>query len=125
MAYTAQDVFNITLGIMNDDSNNSPSFRTYFLPTLNTILGETLEHENFLRHRDGMEKLTAAPYIGDMGAEVPYREELIRTVIPYGIGMILFLGDDEMERATFFSTKYDENKNNASVAVYVETEDCF
>ena len=125
MAYTAQDVFDLTIGLMNDDANNSPSFKTFFLPTLNTILGETLEQENNLRSRDGMEELKTAPFLTDMKEEVPSPEELIRTVIPYGVGMILFLGDDEMERATFFSTKYGENKDNASVAIYVGTEDVF
>ena len=70
MEFTAQKVFDITLGLMNENVSNSPSFKTYFLPTLNTVLGEVLEQENLLRYRDGMEELTAAPYIEDMAAEI-------------------------------------------------------
>ena len=125
MAYTAQQIFNMTIGLMNEDINNSPSFKTFFIPTLNTILGETLEQENILRYRDGVEELTAAPFIENMEDEIPYHEELLRNVVPWGVGMVLWLGDDELERATFFSTKYDENRTNTSSAVYVETEDCF
>lgn len=125
MAYTAQKVFDITLGLMNESVSNSPSFKTYFLPTLNTVLGEVLEQENLLRYSDGMEELTAAPYIEDMAAEIPYHEELLRNVVPWGVGMVLWLGDDELERATFFSTKYEENRANMSAAVYVETEDVY
>lgn len=125
MAYTAQKVFDITLGLMNESANNSPSFKTYFLPTLNTVLGEILEQENLLRYRDGMEELKTAPFIEDMEDEIPYHDELIRNVIPWGVGMILWLGDDELERATFFSTKYDENRTNTASAVYVEVEDCY
>ena len=125
MAYTAQQIFNMTIGLMNEDINNSPSFKTFFIPTLNTILGETLEQENILRYRDGVEELTAAPFIENMEDEIPYHEELLRNVVPWGVGMVLWLGDDELERATFFSTKYDENKNDTSSAVYVETGDVY
>lgn len=125
MAYTAQQVFNMTIGLMNEDINNSPSFKTFFIPTLNTILGETLEQENILRYRDGVEELTAAPFIENMEDEIPYHEELLRNVVPWGVGMVLWLGDDELERATFFSTKYDENRTNTSSAVYVETGDVY
>ena len=125
MAYTAQQVFNMTIGLMNEDINNSPSFKTFFIPTQNTILGETLEQENILRYRDGVEELTAAPFIENMEDEIPYHEELLRNVIPWGVGMVLWLGDDELERATFFSTKYDENRTNTSSAVYVETGDVY
>ena len=125
MAYTAQQVFNMTIGLMNEDINNSPSFKTFFIPTLNTILGETLEQENILRYRDGVEELTAAPFIENMEDEIPYHEELLRNVVPWGVGMVLWVGDDELERATFFSTKYDENRTNTSSAVYVETGDVY
>lgn len=125
MEYTAQKVFDITLGLMNESTVNSPSFKTYFLPTLNTILGEVLEQENILRYRDNMEELTAAPYIVNMEDVIPYHEELLRNVVPWGVGMVLWLGDDELERATFFSTKYDEGRTNTSAAVYVETEDVY
>ena len=125
MAYTAQQVFNMTIGLMNEDINNSPSFKTFFIPTLNTILGETLEQENILRYREGVEELTAAPFLENMDDEFPYHEELLRNVVPWGVGMVLWLGDDELERATFFSTKYDENRTNTSSAVYVETGDVY
>ena len=125
MAYTAQQLFNITLGLMSESANNSPSFKEHYLPMLNTVLSECLSRENSLRYRDGMEELTEAPYISTMEDIIPYHEELVRNVLPYGVGMFLFLGDDELERATFFSTKYDENKDKYSPAVYVETEDVY
>ena len=125
MAYTAQQIYNLTLGLMIETNTSSTDYRNNYLPILNTILSECLSRENALRYRDGAEELTEAPTIQGMEETVPYHDELIRNVLPYGIGMFFFLGDDELERATFFSTKYDENRDKYTPAVYVETEDVY
>jgi hypothetical protein len=125
MAYTAQQVFDITLGLMIETGTSSTDYKRNYLPILNTILSECLSRENSLRYRDGMEELTEAPNIQGMEETVPYHEELVRNVLPYGVGMFFFLGDDELERATFFSTKYDENKDKYTPAVYVEVVDVY
>lgn len=125
MAYTAQQVFDITLGLMIETGTSSTDYKRNYLPILNTILSECLSRENSLRYRDGMEELTEAPNIQGMEETVPYHEELVRNVVPYGVGMFFFLGDDELERATFFSTKYDENKDKYTPAVYVEVVDVY
>jgi hypothetical protein len=125
MAYTAQQVFDITLGLMIETGTSSTDYKRNYLPILNTILSECLSRENSLRYRDVMEELTEAPNIQGMEETVPYHEELVRNVLPYGVGMFFFLGDDELERATFFSTKYDENKDKYTPAVYVEVVDVY
>lgn len=125
MAYTAQQVFDITLGLMIETGTSSTDYKRNYLPILNTILSECLSRENSLRYRDGMEELAEAPNIQGMEETVPYHEELVRNVLPYGVGMFFFLGDDELERATFFSTKYDENKDKYTPAVYVEVVDVY
>lgn len=125
MAYKAQQIYDITLGLMIETGTSSTDYKNNYLPILNTILSECLSRENSLRYRDGMEELTEAPNVQTMDDTVPYHDELVRNVLPYGIGMFFFLGDDELERATFFSTKYDENRDRYTPAVYVETEDVY
>jgi hypothetical protein len=110
---------------MIETGTYSTDYKRNYLPILNTILSECLSRENSLRYRDGMEELTEAPNIQGMEETVPYHEELVRNVLPYGVGMFFFLGDDELERATFFSTKYDENKDKYTPAVYVEVVDVY
>lgn len=122
MTYTVQDLFDVTLGLMNDQKANSGSYQEFIIPITNTILSECLVQENNLRLLNGAEVLTEAPVMSAFTDVIPYHEELIRNVLPYGLGMFLFLGDDENVKATFFSTKYDENKNKYSPAVYVEVE---
>lgn len=125
MTYTAQQIYDITLGLMIETETSSTDYKNNYLPILNTVLSECLSQENNLRYRDGMSELTEAPTIQTTEETIPYHDELVRNVLPYGIGMFFFLGDDELERATFFSSKYDENKSKHSAAVYVETEAVF
>lgn len=122
MTYTVQDLFDITLGLMNDQKANSSSYSEFILPVTNTILSECLVQENNLRLLNKQEVLTEAPVMVNFSDVIPYHDELVRNVLPYGVGMFLFLGDDENVKATFFSTKYDENKSKYSPAVYVEVE---
>jgi hypothetical protein len=125
MEFTAHDVVDITLGLMNDQKANSGGYSEFYLPVLNTVLSECKDAENALRYRDGMEELQDAPYLKSLTEVIPYHAELVRNVLPYGLGMFLFLGDDENVKATFFSSKYDEGKGKYSPAVYVETEDVY
>ena len=125
MKFTAQDVVDIALGLMNDQKANAGGYSEFYLPILNTVLSECKDAENALRYRDGLEELQEAPYLESLGDIIPYRAELVRNVLPYGLGMFLFLGDDENVKATFFSSKYDEGKSKYSPAVYVETGDVY
>lgn len=125
MEFTVQDLFDLTIGVMGDQKSNSAGYRENFIPMMNTILSECMESENSLRMRDGLEELTEAPSLTDWDTVIPYRAELIRNVLPWGIGMLLHLADDENVKATFFSSKYDDNKNKFTPALYVETEAVF
>lgn len=125
MEFTVQMLFDLTIGIMGDQKSNSEGYKENFIPMMNTVLSECLEDENSLRVRDGMEELTEAPNLTEWAAVVPYHAELIRNVLPYGIGMFLHLADDENVKATFFSSKYDDNRNKFTPALYVETEAVF
>lgn len=126
MNITAQNLFDITIGIMSDQKSNSGGYKEYYLPgILNTVLSECFELENMLRERDGQEILTEAPYVTKYDDIIPYHAELVRNVLPWGIGMLFLLGDDENVKATFFSSKYDENKAKFTPALYVDTEAVF
>lgn len=125
MEFTVQDLFDLTIGIMGDQKSNSAGYKENFIPMMNTVLSECLENENSLRVRDGLEELTEAPNLTEWDTVIPYRAELIRNVLPWGIGMLLHLADDENVKATFFSSKYDDNKNKFTPALYVETEAVF
>ena len=92
---------------------------------MNTILSECMENENTLRQRDGMDLLTEAPYLSAMDDKIPYHAELVRNVLPYGIGMLLAMADEENIKATFCSSKYDEHRNKFTPALYVEVEAVF
>lgn len=125
MKFTVQTLFDLTIGVMGDQKSNSEGYKENFIPMMNTILSECLDNENALRQYDNTEELLEAPYLTEWQAIIPYHAELIRNVLPWGIGMLLHLADDENVKATFFSTKYDDGKSKFTPAVYVETRDVY
>lgn len=125
MEFTCQMLFNTTIGLMNEQRSNSSSYQEFILPVINTVLSELLMDENAFRLRDGQPELEEAPYMTELSDVIPYHRELIQNVMPYGVGLYLYLGDDEMVKATYFSTKYDDNRRKYSTAVYVDTSEVF
>ena len=55
MEFTVQMLFDLTIGIIGDQKSNSDGYKENFIPMMNTVLSECLEHENALRERDSME----------------------------------------------------------------------
>lgn len=125
MEFTVQNLFDLSIGILGEQKSNSSSYNEIFYPIMNTILSECMENENTLRQRDGMDLLTEAPYLSAMDDKIPYHAELVRNVLPYGIGMLLAMADEENIKATFCSSKYDEHRNKFTPALYVEVEAVF
>lgn len=125
MQFTCQMLFDITIGLMNEQRQNSISYSEFILPVINTVLSELLEDENAFRKMEGTDTLDEAPYMTDLNDIIPYHRELIQNVMPFGVGLYLYLGDDEMTKATYFSTKYDENRRKYAVAIYVDTSEVF
>lgn len=125
MSYTVQNLFDVTAGLMNEERSNTSLFNEFVLPIVNTVLSELFNDENNLRIRDGQEVLESAPYLDSLDDTIPYHDELVRNVMPFGLGLYLYLGDDEMQKATYFSSKYDENRRRYAVAVYQATSEVF
>lgn len=125
MEFKVQQLFDLTIGILGEQKSNSAGYVENFYPIMNTILSECLEYENALRQRDGMDELTEAPFLNAMDSTIPYHAELIRNVLPYGIGVLLALADEENVKATYCSSKYDEHRSKFTPALYVETGDVY
>lgn len=116
--FTAQDIFQHTIALMNEMQSNSSGYKEFYLGILNQVLAECLELENGLRVQEGLAPYKEAPYLESMDEQVPYHQQLILNVLPYGVGTLLFLGDDENPKATYFSSKYNENKMKYGVVTY-------
>ena len=92
---TANQLYRTTLAIMSENESNASSYTEFLIPNINLLLSELFDAENSLRATSGADILADIPEIMSMTDELPYQEQLCRTVMPYGLATYLALGDDE------------------------------
>ena len=122
---TANQLYRTTLAIMSENESNASSYTEFLIPNINLLLSELFDAENSLRATSGADILTDIPEIMSMTDELPYQEQLCRTVMPYGLATYLALGDDEYTKAGFYDSRYQTAKGKYSRANYVDVSNYY
>lgn len=120
---TANQLYRTTLAIMSENESNASSYTEFVIPNINVLLSELYDTENSLRASNSEVLLTEIPEITQLTDELPYNEQLCRTVMPYGLAVYLSLGDDEYSKAGFYDSRYQTSKLKYSRANYAAIED--
>lgn len=116
-------LYKTTLATMSESESNASSYLEFVIPNINMLLGELLDAENSMRTEQKLPLLASAPEVASMDDEIPYQEQICRTVMPYGLAVYLSLGDDEYSKAGFFDSRYQLSKAKYMKANYAATED--
>lgn len=107
---TAQELFDLCVGVSGVESSNASSYVPTFLFQLNTILAETFKLENNNREYYGLTPLTSIPLVTTMGDTLTYQDNILRNVVIWGILTHLQLSDDEVVKTGFYNNKYADNQ---------------
>ena len=105
---TGNDVFAAAAAYLSQSTADSEDLAPFVPLWLNVLLAECLPYENMLRARQGMEPLAEAPRLaqGAMDTDIPYREVILRTALPYGLASEFWRDDDNDYRTQDFRAKY-------------------
>ena len=109
---TAQDLFNLSLGIIGIASNNAGTYTETALPMINTVLMQTFDLENHIRKHLELTPLTTVPVHTSLNETLTYQDRILRNVAVHGIAQLLVLSDDDVIRANFFGNLYAQGFNN-------------
>lgn len=120
---TAQQLFDLTVGIMGITPANASSYSDVIIPQMNTILAETFTLENNYRAFLGISLLTTIPTVTALTDTLTYQDSILRNVVTYGIAQMLSVSDDEYARANYFGDKYETGKRMEKKAVSVDITD--
>lgn len=118
-------VYKTTLAIMSENESNASSYTEFVIPNINIILSELFDIENSIRSEVSVDLLNAIPVVSAMDEEIPYSEQLCRTVLPYGLAVYLAMGDDEYSKAGFYDSRYQMAKAKYARANYVKVNDFY
>lgn len=117
---TAQRVFDITMGLIDEVNENSgetdtADTREYKMRTLlilNALRGELYPYSDTYEVETPGERPIVA-VISDFEAPIDLDDYICQTVLPYGLAAQLLL-DENPSAASFFQQRYEELRNNLS-----------
>lgn len=128
MAYTAQDVFDTAMGLMDEvkedggtDSQDNKEYKRRSLFILNSLSGELFPYSAaFGPELEG--KRPACPVIEDLQQELGLDDYICRSLLPYGLAAHLLL-DENPSAAGFFQQRYEELRRGLSQGLFTQSED--
>nr|DAS16695.1 MAG TPA: hypothetical protein [Caudoviricetes sp.]DAS48765.1 MAG TPA: hypothetical protein [Caudoviricetes sp.] len=117
---TAQRVFDITMGLIDEVNENSgetdtADTREYKMRTLlilNALRGELYPYSDTYEVETPGERPIVA-VISDFETPIDLDDYICQTVLPYGLAAQLLL-DENPSAASFFQQRYEELRNNLS-----------
>jgi hypothetical protein len=107
---TAQQLFDLCVGIPGVESSNADSYVPTFLFQLNTVLAETYKLENNNRDYLGIAALTSIPLVTLLSDTLTYQDNILRNVVVWGVLTHLQLSDDEVVKTGFYNNKYADGQ---------------
>lgn len=115
MATTAQQVFDIAIGLMSADTNGQTEtsdtleYKNRTLLILNALRGELYPYsDTYARSEDGTRPTTLP--ISDFDTPINLDDYIAQTVMPYGLAAHLLI-DENPTVAGFFQQRYEELLN--------------
>lgn len=89
-----EDVFKTSLSLMSEE--NGDVYKPFVVDGINQILAD-------LRSLAEVEEV---PIVQSLSDAIPYPEKLVRECFAYGLCVYLLMGDDELQKASFFDSRY-------------------
>ena len=121
---TAQELFNLTVGVMGMTPTNAQTLSEIYLPNLNTILADTFKLENNNRLYNDLTILTTIPTVNNLNDVLTYQDNVIRNVVMWGVARQLALADDDVKSSSY-AFQYTQGYNNESKTINSDITDYY
>ncbi len=84
------------------------AYQEVALPLANMVTDECFEANNRLRRAAGKKPLPQPPRLTDLQETIPYEENLLRLVMPYGLAAKLIYDEQDSVRLNYFVNEYNQ-----------------
>ena len=121
----AQELFDYSVGIAGISANNAQNYLPTYIHQLNATLAETFKLENNNRLFKGVAILDAIPYLTALTDIIPYQDNIVRNVLPYGVLTHLQLSDDDVVKTGYYNSRYADNMRLEGKLIEQEIEDVY
>ena len=122
---TAENLFDLIVGTMGLMPSNASTYRETYIPTLNTILSQTLGLENVNREYKGLTLLEESQKVTSLSDELTYQDNVLRNVVAFGVAQLFALSDDDTLRSGFFEQRYADGMNQEDKTIMGDIKDWY
>lgn len=122
---TAQQLYDLTVGMMGITPSNATSYNDTIIPQMNTILAQTFTLENTVRAYKGLTELTTIPTVSALTDTLTYQDSVLKNVVLWGLARLLALSDDETIKASFYGQQFADGYNSENKLIASEIVDYF
>ena len=122
---TVKECYEQAVSLIPEKPEENVDMQKFAITWCNILLAETLCHENILRKGKNLPKLTKVPQVEDFGDEIPFDEELVRRVFPYGMARFVFRENDDISGSHEFYQLYVNALFEAVPVFAEEIEDVY
>ena len=122
---TVKECYEQAVSLIPEKPEENIDMQKFAVTWCNILLAETLCHENILRKGKNLQKLEKVPQIEKFEDEIPFDEELVRRVFPYGMARFVFRENEDVSGSHEFYQLYVNALFEAVPAFAEEIEDVY
>ena len=122
---TVKECYEHAVSLIPEKPEENLDMQKFAVTWCNILLAETLVHENILRKEKNLPKLTRVPQVEKDEDEIPFDDEMVRKVFPYGMARFVFRENDDVSGSHEFYQLYANALLEAVPVFAEEIEDVY
>lgn len=120
-----KECFEQALGFLPEKPEENPELKKYAVNWCNILLAETFRNENVYRRAFGIQELPEIPKVESYEDEIPFSEEIVKAVFPYGMARWIFRENDDIAGSREYYGLYVTALSEATPVIIGEIEDFY
>ena len=122
---TVKECYEQAVSLVPEKPEENLDMQKFAVTWCNILLAETLGHEHILRKEKNLPKLPRVPQVEKDEEEIPFDDELVRRVFPYGMARFVFRENDDISGSHEFYQLYVNALSEAVPVFAEEIEDVY
>ena len=122
---TVKECYEHAVSLIPEKPEENLDMQKFAVTWCNILLAETLVHENILRKEKNLPKLPRVPQVEKDEDEIPFDDEMVRKVFPYGMARFVFRENDDVSGSHEFYQLYANALLEAVPVFAEEIEDVY
>ena len=122
---TVRECYEQAVSLIPEKPEENIEMQKFAVTWCNILLAETLCHENILRKGKNLPEIRKVPQVENENDEIPFDDEMVRRVFPYGMARFVFRENDDISASHEFYQLYVSALSEAVPVFAEEIEDFY